>query len=304
MTHCLACNTLTGITLLRPGVTPLHPPPPDCGHHVPALVISSTEATAASLAALGLYPSRDRAQELSKFNEPSCDEVAGMAPSHKTSWSFDRTRSPPTSSPRSSPGASPAPSASPSDSPAAPSRPAPTLSVSEYHAEHRRRHGPRPMSAEGSETPRAPRAADLLFEGIEEGEVDYDTDTPMPQQDESPRSAEPQLPPLRAPNPFPERRASPPMTALRASSGLETPVVTNDLNEVQELQLHAADTQRSLRPEARPLLSSRREYGFDPRPPEQVIKQLTSQELRLWVAGPEASTPADIATRETHRVRF
>src|SRR5512145_3114744 len=210
MTHCLACNTLTGITLLRPGVTPLHPPPPDCGHRVSALVISSTEATAASQTALGLYPSRDRARELSKFNEPACDEVAGMASSHKASWSFDRTRPSPTSSSRSSPGASPAPSASPSDSPSAPSRPAPTLSVSEYHAEHRCRHGQRPMSAEGSETPRPPRAADLLFEGFEEGEVDYDTDTPMPRQEDSPRSAEPQRPPLRTPNPFPERRASPP----------------------------------------------------------------------------------------------
>jgi hypothetical protein len=67
---------------------------------------------------------------------------------------------------------------------------------------------------------RRPRLArDDLFADLEE-QVDYGSDTSM---------ASP-----RAPNPFPERGAAQEFTALRASSGLESFVITNALDEGQE----------------------------------------------------------------------
>jgi len=81
---------------------------------------------------------------------------------------------------------------------------------------------------------RRPRLArDDLFADLEE-EVDYGSDTSMA----SPlRSPEPEARELRAPNPFPELGAARELSALRASSGLESGVITNALDDWQERQL-------------------------------------------------------------------
>jgi len=78
---------------------------------------------------------------------------------------------------------------------------------------------------------RRPRLArDDLFADLEE-QVDYGSDTSMASPQRSP---EPEAQELRAPNPFPERGAAQEFTALRASSGLESFVITNALDEGQE----------------------------------------------------------------------
>ncbi|KAG6943666.1 hypothetical protein JG687_00018313 [Phytophthora cactorum] len=60
--------------------------------------------------------------------------------------------------------------------------PVPRLSVADYHLEHRRRHDTRSMSRQAAESkdpdssgPRSsPRGNDLLFEELEEGQVNYE----------------------------------------------------------------------------------------------------------------------------------
>jgi hypothetical protein len=170
-----------------------------------------------------------------------------MPTSPQASWSFDRI--PQRAEQRSM--ASPAPSASPASSPKAPLRK--TLSVKEYHSEHSRRHGQgSTMEGQGSTNPGAGRqirlARDELFDNLEE-EVDYESDTQMGSPEEPvPRSPEPAARERLAPNPFPDSGAAQEVTALRASSGLESGVVTNPLDEVQERQLEEGEVLRSQRP--------------------------------------------------------
>jgi len=78
---------------------------------------------------------------------------------------------------------------------------------------------------------RRPRLArDDLFADLEE-QVDYGSDTSMASPQRSP---EPEAQELRAPNPFLELGAARELSALRASSSLESGVITNALNEGQE----------------------------------------------------------------------
>jgi hypothetical protein len=199
-----------------------------------------------------------------------------MASSHEASWSFDRNSASATSA--HSPTDSPARSASPASSPEAPPRPAHTLSVKEYHSEHQRlyRQGamdPRTDKASPDAERRPRLARDDLFADLEE-QASYGSDTSMTTP---PRSPEPEARDLRAPNPFPERGAAQELTALRASSGLESGVITNALDEGQERQLEEGEVQRSQRPEARPLLSSHREYRFRARDPAEVVKEASER---------------------------
>jgi hypothetical protein len=222
-----------------------------------------------------------------------------MASSHKASWSFDRNSSPASATSAHSPTASPARSASPASSPEAPPRPAHTLSVKEYPSEHQRLYRQGAMDPRtdksSSDAERRPRLArDDLFADLEE-QVDYGSDTSMASPQRSP---EPEARELRATNPFPERGATQGLTALRASSGLESGVITNALDEVQERQLEEGEVQRSQRPEARPLLSSHREYRFRARDPAEVVKEAMSQRsLRTWICGPAATAASELEAR-------
>jgi len=153
-----------------------------------------------------------------------------------------------------------------------------------------------------SDAERRPRLArDDLFADLEE-QVDYGSDTSMASPQRSP---EPEARELRAPNPFPERGAAQGLTALRASSGLESGVITNALDEVQERQLEEGEVQRSQRPEARPLLSSHREYRFRARDPAEVVKEAMGQRsLRTWICGPAATAASELEARDALRARL
>jgi hypothetical protein len=50
-------------------------------------------------------------------------------------------------------------------------------------------------------------------------------------------------------------------------------VISNALDEGQERQLEEGELQRSQRPEARPLVSSHRDYRFRARDPSEVVKE-------------------------------
>ncbi|GMF40416.1 unnamed protein product [Phytophthora fragariaefolia] len=200
------------------------------------------------------------------------------------------------------------------------------LSVSDYFAKHRRRHGPSPMenAGDGAYAPRRPlRACDLLFEDSEEeGEVQVDygespdeapgsssqstSATPAsPARDASPRV-------LCTPNSFPERPAgllalcelSEPRDPL--GSAMEEPVVTNDLDKAQSRQVaHQLQAPVTRRPVARPLLTpSVRKYGFQPRDPVETACQAASQLLNTYVIGPAARTREELAQRTALRERF
>jgi anti-sigma-K factor RskA len=227
-----------------------------------------------------------------------------MASSHKYSWSFDRNSTPASATSAHSPTASPARSASPASSPEAPPRPAHTLSVKEYHSEHQRfyRQGDMDPTTDkvSRDAERRPRLArDDLFADHEE-QVSYgsDTSTTTP-----PRSPEPDAP--RTPSPFPEHGATQELTALRASSGLESGVIINALDEVQERQLEGGEVQRSQRLEARPLVSSHRDYHFRALDPTEVVREAMNQRsLRTWISGPAATAASALEARAALRERY
>uniref|UniRef100_H3H754 Uncharacterized protein n=1 Tax=Phytophthora ramorum TaxID=164328 RepID=H3H754_PHYRM len=153
---------------------------------------------------------------------------------------------------------------------------------------------------------------------LEEGEeVDYGSDTCLREEEEEPpRGRTTDKRDLRTPNPFVERSdAVSALTALRTTSSLpsrdedepmEANVVSNNLDEVQSQQLAAMEeAPRAQRPIARPLLHpSRRDYGFEPRDPNEVARLAASQLLNDYVIGPAAHSNEEAAQREDLRQRL
>ncbi|ETN07642.1 hypothetical protein PPTG_12985 [Phytophthora nicotianae INRA-310] len=181
-----------------------------------------------------------------------------------------------------------------------------SLSVAQYHREHRRRHGTRSMSRRSDESqaqePRAPRRGnDLLFDELEEAAC-------LRSYVSAPRS--PPMRELRAPNPFPERsntlrslRDAPPLPSRYDEGDQRDPnVIRNDLDEAQSCIL---STQQSSRPMARPLAhASRRDYGFQPRDAAETARRAAQQTLDTYVCGPAAATADEQVPRHTHRERY
>ncbi|EGZ25651.1 hypothetical protein PHYSODRAFT_257816 [Phytophthora sojae] len=111
-------------------------------------------------------------------------------------------------------------------------------------------------------------------------------------------------PPLRTPNPFPERSSG--LYELRAltepryspprGEGVPLgPVISNPLDEAQSEQ----------RPELRPLQNpSTADYGSRPRDPAEACRQAFQQSLALHTIGPAARTPEELALRTSMRERL
>uniref|UniRef100_H3GYS0 Uncharacterized protein n=1 Tax=Phytophthora ramorum TaxID=164328 RepID=H3GYS0_PHYRM len=181
-----------------------------------------------------------------------------------------------------------------------------TLSVAEYYSKQQLKQARAAMSpptrSADAPKPRIRRANETLFEGLEEGEeVDYGSDTWLRQEEEEPpRVRTTDKRDLRTPNAFVERSDDvSALTALRTTSSLlsrdedepmEANVVSNNLDEVQRQQLAAMEeAPRAPRPIARPLLHpSHRDYGFEPRDPNEVARLAASQLLNDYVIGPAA----------------
>ncbi|KAG2815548.1 hypothetical protein PC113_g14124 [Phytophthora cactorum] len=187
---------------------------------------------------------------------------------------------------------------------------------------------------DSSESRAPPRGNDLLFEELEEGQVDYEESVASETHSDaasarshasgvsfgaaSARSygSTTMSPPrrvLRTPNPFVERynpvrplRNAPPLTSRYEEDRRDPNVITNDLDEAQSRQLSTEpSSQRSNRPVARPLtLPSRRDYGFQPLDPAETARRAAWQLLDTYMCGPSAATADQQVRRHTLRERF
>ncbi|KAG2999556.1 hypothetical protein PC121_g23104 [Phytophthora cactorum] len=187
---------------------------------------------------------------------------------------------------------------------------------------------------DSSESRAPPRGNDLLFEELEEGQVDYEESVASEAHSDaasarshasgvsfgaaSARSygSTTMSPPrrvLRTPNPFVERynpvRAlcdAPPLTSRYEEDRRDPNVITNDLDEAQSRQLATEpSSQRSNRPVARPLtLPSRRDYGFQPLDPAETARRAALQLLDTYVCGSSAAMADQQVRRHTLRERF
>ncbi|KAG6963861.1 hypothetical protein JG688_00007972 [Phytophthora aleatoria] len=156
------------------------------------------------------------------------------------------------------------------------------LSVADYHFEHRRRHGTCSTSRQAAESkapdssvPRAPpRGNDLLFEELEEGQVDYEESVASEAHSHA-ASARPHTsgissggasarsygsttmsPPqraIRAPNPFAESynpirslRDAPPLSSRYEEDRRDSNVIMNDLDEAQSRQMSTEPSSQRL----------------------------------------------------------
>ncbi|KAG6623782.1 uncharacterized protein IUM83_02003 [Phytophthora cinnamomi] len=168
-------------------------------------------------------------------------------------------------------------------------------------------------------------ANDELMASFEEGQVDYEeSHTGSPHREgQSPnrrgdeRSAQESRAPLRTPNPFPDRPlglaelrelAEPRYSPLRGRGGPSQGAVgSNDLDEAQAEHVTGQMNlpPRSQRPELRPLLTTgRADYTFQPRDPVEAARQAATQNLTLYVIGPPARTPDEVALRTSLRERL
>jgi len=76
-------------------------------------------------------------------------------------------------------------------------------------------------------------------------------------------------------------------------------------HEGQERQLEEGEVQRFQRPEARPLVSSHRDYRFRARDPAEVVKEAMGQRsLRTWISGPAATAASELEARAALRERL
>ncbi|KAG6622700.1 uncharacterized protein IUM83_09282 [Phytophthora cinnamomi] len=87
----------------------------------------------------------------------------------------------------------------------------------------------------------------------------------------------------------------------------EGSVVTNDLDEAQAEHLVAQMNlpPRSQCPELRPLITTGcADYTFQTRDPVEAARQAATQNLMLYVIGPPACTPDEVALRTSLRERL
>ncbi|EGZ04409.1 hypothetical protein PHYSODRAFT_343289 [Phytophthora sojae] len=107
-------------------------------------------------------------------------------------------------------------------------------------------------------------------------------------------------PPLRTPNPFPERSSG--LHELRA---LTEPRYSPPRGEGSEQVAVQMAPMRSQRPELRPLLNpSATDYGFRPRDPAEACRQAFLQSLAAHAIGPAARTPQELSLRTSLRERL
>ncbi|EGZ27786.1 hypothetical protein PHYSODRAFT_321520 [Phytophthora sojae] len=123
-------------------------------------------------------------------------------------------------------------------------------------------------------------------------------------------SREEPRPPLRTPNPFPERSSG--LYELRAltepryspprGEGVHLgPVISNPLDEAQSKQVAA---QMAPTRSQHHNFTSTADYGFRPRDPAEACRQAFQQSLALHTIGPAARTPEELSLRTSLRERL
>ncbi|KAG6941430.1 hypothetical protein JG688_00018675, partial [Phytophthora aleatoria] len=142
--------------------------------------------------------------------------------------------------------------------------------------------------APDSSEPRAPpRGSDLLFEELDEGQVDYEESmareahfyAASARSHTSGVSSDPAL------------RDAPPLSSRYEEDRRDPNVITNNLDEAQSCQLSTEpSSQRFYRPLARPLtVPSRHENDFQPLDPAETARRAAQQLLDTSGCGPAAA---------------
>ena len=134
-----------------------------------------------------------------------------------------------------------------------------------------------------------------------EEEVDYGSDTSVQgdsgtMSDVAPAEVHPRTPL----NPFTERSDAHAPMAQHPTNHPDDMIITNPLDEQQQMILHREESARR-QTEMATALERRRDYVFTPLSVEERLRQVTGQTLATWVIGPEATSPEEIANRQVLR---
>uniref|UniRef100_A0AAV1TLK1 Uncharacterized protein n=1 Tax=Peronospora matthiolae TaxID=2874970 RepID=A0AAV1TLK1_9STRA len=129
--------------------------------------------------------------------------------------------------------------------------------------------------------------------GIEE-EVDYGSDTSV-RGDTGTMSGSlmPEAQPLNTANPFAERGGASAPPAQYAASGSDETIITNPLDEQQQLLVQREENaQRHVQMTV--ILERQRDYVFTPPSVEERLRQAAGHTLATWVIGHGPKTPEEV----------
>ena len=135
-------------------------------------------------------------------------------------------------------------------------------------------------------------------------EEDYGSDTDVPGEERTTSDSPVQeARPHTAPNPFAERGEANAPLAPHQTPIVGDAIITNPLDEQQQLALqHEESAQR--RRQLAATLEGRRGYLFTPLGLEERISQTTGHSLATWAIGAEPSSSDEVASRQVLRERY
>ena len=103
-----------------------------------------------------------------------------------------------------------------------------------------------------------------------------------------------------APNPFPERSTAQALTALRASTTLDEPIITNKLDEQQQRYIEENERARRLS-QTLAIAEAHSDYRFKPLRVDELLRKFAENPLTSCPTGCEATTSDDVAERDALR---
>uniref|UniRef100_A0AAV1V483 Uncharacterized protein n=1 Tax=Peronospora matthiolae TaxID=2874970 RepID=A0AAV1V483_9STRA len=139
--------------------------------------------------------------------------------------------------------------------------------------------------------------------GIEE-EVDYGSDTSV-QGDTGTTSGSlmPEAQLSNTPNPFAERGGASTPPAQHAASGSDETIITNPLDEQQQLLVQREENAQRYA-QMTTTLERQRDYVFTPPSVEERLRQAAGQTLATWVIGHGPKTPEEVVSCQALRERY
>uniref|UniRef100_A0AAV1U0Y0 Uncharacterized protein n=1 Tax=Peronospora matthiolae TaxID=2874970 RepID=A0AAV1U0Y0_9STRA len=113
----------------------------------------------------------------------------------------------------------------------------------------------------------------------------------------------PEAQPLNTPNPFAKRGGASAPPAQHAASGSDETIITNPLDEQQQLLVQREENaQRYVQMAA--TLERQRDYVFTPPSVEERLRQAAGQTLATWVIGHGPKTPEEVVSCQALRERY
>ena len=94
--------------------------------------------------------------------------------------------------------------------------------------------------------------------------------------------------------PIPERSTAQVLTALRASTTLDKPIITNKPDEQQQRYIEENERARRLS-QTLAIDEAHSDYRFKPLSVDELLRKFSGQPLTTWPTGREATTSDDIA---------